>query len=110
MSNRKLLATLAAFIIAVVALPAFADAGADGAALYKSKCAMCHGPDGAGQTAMGKSLKLRDLRSAEVQKLTDKELVTVISDGKGKMPAYKAKMSQAEIDAVVGFIRSIAKK
>jgi len=110
MSNRKLLAVLAAVVIAVVALPAFADSGADGAALYKSKCAMCHGPDGAGQTPMGKSMKLKDLRSAEVQKMTDKELNTLISDGKGKMPAYKTKLSQAEIDAVVGFIRSIAKK
>jgi mono/diheme cytochrome c family protein len=109
MSNRKLLAVLAAAVIAVVALPAFADSGADGAALYKSKCAMCHGPDGAGQTPMGKSMKLRDLRSAEVQKATDKELNTLISDGKGKMPAYKAKMCQAEIDAVIGFIRSIKK-
>jgi mono/diheme cytochrome c family protein len=109
MSNRKLLATVAALIIAVVALPALADAGADGAALYKSKCAMCHGPDGSGQTPMGKSLKLKDLRSAEVQKMTDKELNTVISDGKGKMPASKTKMSTAEIDAVVGFIRSLKK-
>ena len=108
--NRKLLATLAALVIAVVALPAFADAGADGAALFKSKCAMCHGPDGAGQTPMGKSMKLRDLRSPEVQKQTDKELNTLIADGKGKMPAYKAKMSQAEMDALVAHIRSIAKK
>lgn len=109
MSNRKLLATVAALIIAVVALPALADAGADGTALYKSKCAMCHGPDGAGQTPMGKSMKLKALGSAEVQKMTDKELGTVISDGKGKMPAYKAKMSQAEIDAVVAHIRSFKK-
>jgi len=109
MNNRKRLALVAAVVIAVVALPALADAGADGAALYKSKCAMCHGPDGSGQTPMGKSMKLKDLRSAEVQKLTDKELNALISDGKGKMPAYKTKMSQAEIDAVVGFIRSIKK-
>ncbi len=108
MSNRKRLATVAA-IIAIVAIPVFADSAVDGGALFKSKCAMCHGPDGAGQTPMGKSLKLKDLRSAEVQKMTDKELNALISDGKGKMPAYKAKLSQAEIDALVGFIRSIKK-
>jgi mono/diheme cytochrome c family protein len=82
---------------------------ADGAATYKAKCAMCHGPDGAGQTSMGKNLKLRDLRSAEVQKQTDAELVKWIADGKGKMPAYKGKLTPAEIDALVAFIRTMKK-
>ena len=82
---------------------------ADGAALYKGKCAMCHGPDGKGQTGMGKSLKLRDLGSADVQKQTDAELVKITTDGKGKMPAYKGKMTDAEISAVVAFIRTLKK-
>ena len=82
---------------------------ADGAATYKAKCAMCHGPDGAGQTTMGKNLKLRDLRSADVQKQTDAELVKWIADGKGKMPAYKGKLTPAEIDALVAFIRTLKK-
>jgi|SRR6185436_9080421 len=82
---------------------------ADGAATFKSKCAMCHGPDGAGQTAMGKSLKLRDLRSAEVQKQTDAALVKWITDGKGKMPSYKGKLAPADIDAVVAYIRTLKK-
>ena len=38
---------------------------------YTETCAICHGADGAGQTARGKKLKLKDLRSPEVQKLTD---------------------------------------
>jgi mono/diheme cytochrome c family protein len=104
----KQLAVIA--LCCLIAAPAaFAGGGPDGAAIYKSKCAMCHGPDGAGQTAMGKNMKLRDLRSAEVQKQTDVELAKWIADGKGKMPAYKAKLSAAEIDALVGFIRSIKK-
>lgn len=82
---------------------------ADGAAIYKSKCAMCHGPDGAGQTTMGKNMKLRDLRSADVQKQTDAELVKWIADGKGKMPAYKGKLSADEINALVAFIRTLKK-
>jgi len=104
MINRR---SLVAAVLVIVALPLFADAGVDGAALYKSKCAMCHGPDGAGQTPSGKAMKVRDLRSAEVQKMTDKELNAIIADGKGKMPAYKAKMSQADIDALVTFIRQL---
>src|SRR5437764_14094034 len=78
---------------------------ADGAAIYKTKCAPCHSPDGSGQTPVGKTLKVRDLRSAEVQKLSDAEITKVLSDGKGKMPA--SKLAPADIKTVVGFIRTL---
>jgi cytochrome c6 len=101
--NRKLvILTLSILII----LPATL-AAADGAAIYKAKCAMCHGADGSGATPMGKSMKLRDLRSPEVQKQTDAELTKWTADGKGKMPAYKGKLTDAEISAVVAHMRSL---
>ena len=97
--------TMLLLLIAVAAV-----AGGDGsAALYKGKCAMCHGPDGSGQTTMGKNLKLRDLRSAEVQKQSDAELEKIITDGKGKMPAYKGKLPPVEITDLVKFIRTLKK-
>ena len=98
MKNRGLFAIL--ILTTFVALPLVADAGSDAAAIYKSKCAMCHGADGKGQTPTGKVMKVRDLSSAEVQKMTDKEIATVIADGKGKMPPSKGKLSQAAIDAM----------
>jgi mono/diheme cytochrome c family protein len=102
---------LIAVCILIAAPSAFAGgSGSDGAAVYKAKCAMCHGPDGAGQTPMGKNLKLRDLRSAEVQKQTDKELYDWTAVGKGKMPAYKDKLSDEEIKALVAHMRTFAKK
>lgn len=101
--------SLLVLALLIAAPSAFAGGGPDGAALYKSKCAMCHGPDGAGQTPMGKNMKLRDLRSADVQKQTDAELAKWIADGKGKMPAYKSKMSAEEISALVAFIRTLKK-
>jgi mono/diheme cytochrome c family protein len=82
---------------------------ADGAAVYKAKCASCHGADGAGQTGMGKAMKLRDLGSADVQKQTDAELTSITTDGKAKMPAYKGKISDDEIKQVVAFIRTLKK-
>jgi len=97
-------------VLIVVALtgsvPMFA---ADGAALYKSKCAMCHGPDGTGNTPMGKTLKVKSLASPEVQKQTDAELEKIISGGKGKMPAFAGKLSADELKAVVQFIRGFKK-
>ena len=102
--------TVLTLCILIAAPSAFAGGGgSDGAAIYQAKCAMCHGPDGAGQTPMGKNLKLRPLGSADVQKQTDAELVKWITDGKGKMPAYKGKLTPADIDAVVGFIRTLKK-
>ena len=106
----KKLITIIAACILIAAPSAFAGGGgSDGAAIYKAKCAMCHGPDGAGQTTMGKNMKLRDLRSADVQAQTDAQLNKWIADGKGKMPAYKGKLTPADIDALVAFIRSIKK-
>lgn len=94
-------------LIAAVALLGVTTAfGEDAAALYKSKCASCHGADGSGQTTIGKSMKLKDLRSEEVQK---SDIKAVIADGKGKMPAYKAKLSAAEIDGLVAHIKSLKK-
>jgi mono/diheme cytochrome c family protein len=87
-----------------------ATAFADGAAIYKAKCAACHGADGSGNTPMGKSLKVRDLRGNDVQKQTDLELTKVISGGKGKMPAYGKQLSTADIAAVIGYVRTLKAK
>src|SRR5437879_1421746 len=70
---------------------AFAAPGI-GEDLYKARCAPCHGPDGAGATAMGKALKLRDLGSRDVQKQPDDELNQITTNGKGRMPAFDGKL------------------
>jgi len=80
-----------------------------GEAIYKKQCAMCHGADGSASTGMGKTFKLRDLRSAEVQKLTDEQLQEVISKGKGKMPAYGTSLGAEKIKSVVAYIRELGK-
>lgn len=102
------LAFLALFLLFLAALPARADDA--GAALYKAKCASCHGADGSGNTPAGKSLKVRDLRSPEVQKMSDAELIAVTTSGKGKMPAYGSKLSADQIKQLVAVIRALAPK
>src|SRR3982751_5992296 len=97
--------TIVCMLLALLATPLLADGTPDGGAIFKAKCAMCHGPDGSGQTAMGKSLKIRNLGSAEVQKQSDAELANIITNGKAKMLAYKGKLTAEEIRTVVGFIR-----
>lgn len=111
MRNTKVLVVLAlAVALLAIGIPSSAIAAdADGAAIYKGKCAACHGADGTGNTTVGKSMKIRDLHSADVQKQSDADLTKIVTDGKGKMTGYKGKLSDAEIKAVVGFVRSLKK-
>lgn len=82
----------------------------DAAATHKSKCAVCHAANGSGDTAVGKSLKLHDLRSPAVQKQTDAQLVALISAGKGGMPGYKSTLSADDIKRLVAYLRELGKK
>ena len=81
-----------------------------GEALFKSKCAMCHGPDATGKTKMGEMLKVPDLHSAEVQKQSNAQLTQVITKGKQKMPAYGDKLSKEQIEKLAAYIHEIGKK
>jgi cytochrome c6 len=96
-------------IAVVIAPPLSARAQTTPETLYSPKCAACHGPDGSG-TAMGKKLGVRDFHSAEVQKQTDEELTEVITKGKGKMPAFGAKIKPDDITKLVAYIRGLANK
>ena len=80
------------------------------ARLFKTNCAECHGTDGNANTAMGRSLRLRDLRSPAVQKRTDADLTDLITNGLATMPAFKDKLTKDQIQQQVAYLRQIAKK
>src|SRR5580704_3156352 len=52
--------------------------------VYLDKCSVCHAKDGSGNTAKGRKVKAKDLRSAEIQKMTDADLIHDVGQGKGK--------------------------
>lgn len=81
----------------------------DAGALYKTKCAMCHGADGTGNTPVGKSMKVRSFKSDEDVKASDATLIKDTKDGVGKMPAYAGKLTDAQIQDVVAYIRTLQK-
>ena len=79
----------------------------DVAALYKSKCQVCHGADGKGDTPAGKKVGARDFHSPEVAKMSDTELFEITKKGKDKMPSYDKKLTDDQIKALVKYIRSL---
>ena len=104
---KKIALVLIALLVAFLALPLIAE---DGPALYKAKCAGCHGATGAGDTSVGKSLKVAPLNGADVQKKSDADLEKVITGGKGKMPAIGKSFTPDQLKALVAVIRSFGKK
>jgi mono/diheme cytochrome c family protein len=94
--------------VLVVAFNCVAES-ADSAALFKSKCAMCHGPDGTASTPMAKKLNIKSYKSPDVQKQSDADLKNTIVNGKGKMPSYKTLTSE-QVDSLVKYIRELGKK
>lgn len=87
----------------------FSFAAEDAKETFGNKCVVCHGEDGTGKTDIGKSLNIVDLTSADVQKQSDAELSKVISEGKNNMPPFGSSLTQDQITALVGYIRTLGK-
>jgi mono/diheme cytochrome c family protein len=78
----------------------------DAKATFDSKCASCHGKDGRAKSLHAKHVHARDLTDAAWQgNVSDERLFNSISNGKGKMPDFKKKLSEDQIDALVRYVR-----
>ena len=52
---------------------------------------------------------LKPLSGADVQGMSDADLTGAITNGKGKMPGFKGKLTDAQIKDLVGYIRTLKK-
>jgi mono/diheme cytochrome c family protein len=82
------------------AIPAM-DAGGD----FKAKCAACHGQDGSGNTPAGKNMKVKDLRSGEVQGMSDGDIFNAIANGKGKMQGYLKSLGADKCKQLAAYVK-----
>src|ERR1039457_5928794 len=96
-----LVLTIAVALFILIPSLSWAD---DGAALYKAKCAACHGADAAGKPAM----KAPSLISDEAKKKSDADVVSAIT-GTAKHPAPVKGLSADDAKAVVTYIRTLQK-
>ena len=103
--KKVLVVLFAVAVLLMIAAPGVvAD---DGAKVFAAKCAMCHGPDGA-----GKMKGTPDFRTAEFQKKTDAELTSAIANGPGGKESHafsKKGLDDATIKSLVAFIRTLKK-
>ena len=94
----------------LLATAASADDANAGKGVYDRSCRACHGPDGAGNPAIAKMMKveMKDLKSPEVQAMSDAEIKQIVSNGKGKMRPV-ASVSGADLNNVIAYLRSLKK-
>ena len=82
----------------------------EAAALFKDKCASCHGKDGRAKTFKAKFNGARDLTDARWHdEVTDERVFNSITNGRGKMPAFGKKLTDAEVESLVAFVRGLKK-
>jgi mono/diheme cytochrome c family protein len=78
--------------------------------VYASKCAVCHGNDGSANTAKGKELKVRNLRSEEFKKMSDAKAMEVLLKGKGKMEGYEKTLGKEKLEQLLAYCRELSNK
>ncbi|HEY2970952.1 MAG TPA: cytochrome c [Pyrinomonadaceae bacterium] len=82
----------------------------DAGVLFEKHCDTCHGKDGRAKTFKAKFNHARNLTDAKWQaEVSDERLFNSISNGKGKMPAWGKKLSEAQINSLVAYVRSLKK-
>ena len=81
---------------------------------WEKSCAKCHGPDGKGDTKMGKKLEIKDFTDAKYQdSLKDDAMLKAIKEGvkdgeKIRMKATEG-LSDEEMKALVAYVRKFKK-
>jgi cytochrome c553 len=94
---------------------AFIARGADAVSNWNDHCAKCHGPDGKGDTKMGKKLSIADLTDGKMQaKFTDADALKAIKEGvKDKSDKVAMKpiegLSEPEMKDLVAHVRTLKK-
>lgn len=81
------------------------------AVTYSKNCATCHGKDGRADTFKSRHhVHARDLTDARWQsEVSDERILDSITNGRGRMPAFKNKLTTEQITSLVSYIRELKK-
>lgn len=98
--------TLAAVILMALGV-SFAQSS--GEAVYKTKCQSCHGAQGTPNPGIAKAMGVKPANDPSVKSIGEAQMIADTANGKGKMPAFKGKLTDAQIKDSVLYFRSLAK-
>ena len=91
-------------------LPSGSQKDPDANSLFAKNCATCHGKDGKAKTFKAKLNGARNLTDSAWQaNVSDERLFNSITNGRGHMPAWGKKLSEAEINSLVVYVRQLKK-
>jgi len=101
------------FAVALAAVVLIAGAvgfaQSSGEAIYKAKCQSCHGAEGTPNPGIAKMMGVKPLSDPSVKSLSEAQMIADTTNGKGKMPAFKGKLTDAQIKDSVAYFRTFAK-
>lgn len=114
MPRKEQSGTLVALIVIALAFVSHASTVTEPSrsvsSLYNKNCVSCHGRDGRSRTSKAKRNHARDIAdSSWHEAVSDERIYNSISNGRGKMPKFSRKLSEAEIDALVSYVRALKK-
>ncbi len=94
-------------VIAVIVASTMAIA--QDADVYKSKCQNCHGATGVPSPQVAKYVGVRPVTDPAVKGMSEEQMIAITTNGLGKMPAFKGKLTDAEIKNAVSYFRALIK-
>lgn len=81
-----------------------------GARLFEANCAGCHGFGGEQAITMAGGHRIQFTDPAWQKAHSDEDIKTIVRQGRGAMPAFETTMTDAELNELVGYIRTLAKE
>jgi len=106
MKTTKLVMLVMTIAVALfILIPNLSWAAEDGGALYKTKCAACHGADATGKPAA----KIPSLIGDEAKKASDADLEKDVTE-KPKHAGVAKSLTPDQAKAIVSYIRDLQKK
>ena len=98
-----------ALAAAILMAGAVSFAQSSGEATYKAKCQSCHGAEGTPNPGIAKAMGVKPVSDPSIKSMSEAQMIAVTTNGKGKMPAYKGKLTDSQIKDSVDYFRTLAK-
>jgi len=96
-------------LAAVILMAGAVSFAQSGEATYKAKCQSCHGAEGTPNPGIAKAMGVKPVSDPSIKSMSEAQMIAVTTNGKGKMPAYKGKLTDSQIKDSVDYFRTLAK-